>query len=245
MLFTRPAGTSQRWRQGLHALAQLAARLPSQCAVCHAWPARRVCDACRAQFAQPLARCATCARSVPAGVAHCGDCLRHPPPLDACLAAVSYGFPWAGVLAQFKFQADPGWAGALAGLMRHTPGAHELLAQADWVLPVPLSPERLRQRGYNQALLLARRLGSPRVHAHLLLRTRDAEAQSHLTRAQRLRNLRGAFMLEPLQAAQATGRRVVLVDDVMTTGATLHAAAAPLREAGALHIGALVLARTP
>lgn len=182
---------------------------------------------------------------MPDGLAQCGECLRHPPPLDACLAAVSYGFPWAQLLAQFKFHADPGWAATLAGLMREAPGAAAALAEADLVLPVPLSRERLRQRGYNQALLLARQLGATRVHADLLLRTRDAEAQSHLTRAERLRNLRGAFMLDPLQAPQVAGRRVLLVDDVMTTGATLHAAAAPLREAGAAHVAALVLARTP
>jgi len=239
---TRSAGI---WRQGLQALSALANRLPSQCAICHAWPAQRVCDACRAQFAPRLARCATCACTVPQGVAQCGQCLLHPPPLDACLAAVSYGYPWAHLLAQFKFHADPGWAAALAGLMHQIPGAQAALAQADLVLPVPLSPGRLRQRGYNQALLLARRLDGSRVHAQMLLRTRDAEAQSHLTRAERLRNLRGAFALDPLQARQVAGRRVLLVDDVMTTGATLHAAAAPLREAGARHITAMVLARTP
>ena len=128
--------------------------------------------------------------------------------------------------------------------MHQMPGAPTALAQADLVLPVPLAPARLRQRGYNQALLLARQLSSTRVQAQLLLRTRDSEAQSHLTRAERLHNLRGAFALDPLQAAQVMGRHVLLVDDVMTTGATLHAAAAPLREAGAKHITAMVLART-
>ncbi|MGD9772664.1 ComF family protein [Diaphorobacter sp.] len=248
MPFTRPAGISQHWRQRLRALAglaDLAGRLPSQCAVCHAWPASRLCSACCARFAQPLARCATCACVVPDGVAQCGDCLLHPPPLDACLAAVCYGYPWDGIVGRFKFQADPGWAGALAALMRQAPGAQALLAHSDLVLPIPLSDQRLRQRGYNQALLLARRLGHPCVPAQVLLRTRDAQAQSHLGRAQRLRNLRGAFMVDPLRVALVAGRRVLLVDDVMTTGATLHAAAAALREAGARHIGALVLARTP
>ncbi|HPU20115.1 MAG TPA: ComF family protein [Alicycliphilus sp.] len=242
MLDTRPAGI---WRRGLATLAALGARLPSQCAVCHAWPAQRLCAACCARFAPRLARCATCACVVHGGVAQCGQCLLHPPPLDACLAAVDYGYPWSQLLAQFKFQDDPGWATALAALMRQTPGAQELLEQADWVLPVPLAPGRLRHRGYNQALLLARRLAGAHVRPDLLLRTREAEAQAQLTRAQRLRNLRGAFVLEPLRAQQLAGRRVLLVDDVMTTGATLHAAAAPLREAGVAHVGALVLARTP
>ncbi|MBS0507391.1 MAG: ComF family protein [Proteobacteria bacterium] len=242
MLDTRPAGI---WHRCSNALAGLAARLPSACAVCHAWPAQRVCPACRAQFAPPLARCTTCACVVPDGVAQCGQCLLHPPPLHACLAAVDYGYPWAQLLAQFKFQGDPGWAAVFAALMRQTPGAPDALAQADWVLPVPLSRARLAQRGYNQALLLARRLAGARVPPELLLRTREAEVQSHLTRAQRLRNLRGAFALDPQRAHLLTGSRVLLVDDVMTTGATLHSAAAPLRAAGAAHITAMVLARTP
>ncbi|WP_288011178.1 ComF family protein [Diaphorobacter sp.] len=242
MLFTHLATHLAGISRGL---ARMGAAVPSRCAVCHAWPARPVCDACRMQFAPPLSRCATCARLLPRGVAQCGDCLRHPPPLDACVAAVSYAFPWADLLAQFKFHAEPGWAGALAQLMARAPGAQAALAQADLVLPVPLSPERLRQRGYNQALLLARALGHPQVHARMLLRVRDTEAQSHLARAERLRNLRGAFVPDPLRAAQLAGKRVLLVDDVMTTGATLHAAAAPLRDAGALQVCALVLARTP
>ena len=225
---------------------RLAAWVPSQCALCHAWPAQRLCAACRAQFAPQRPRCATCACEVPQGVARCGACLREPPPLQACCAAVDYAYPWAGVIAQFKFQDDPGWAGPLAALMRAAPGARQALAQADWVLPVPLARERLRERGYHQALLLARGLGAgARVRHDLLLRLHGTPAQSGLARAQRLRNLRGAFALEPLAAHQVAGRRVLLVDDVMTTGATLHTAAQVLLAAGAAQVGALVLARTP
>ena len=241
MLDTRPAGI---WRRGLATLAALGARLPSQCAVCHAWPAQRLCAACCARFAPRLARCATCACVVHGGVAQCGQCLLHPPPLDACLAAVDYGYPWSQLLAQFKFQDDPGWATALAALMRQTPGAQELLEQADWVLPVPLAPGRLRHRGYNQALLLARHFAPRKTDATLLLRTRHTPAQSELTRAERLRNVRGAFAVEPLRAHELRDRRVVLVDDVMTSGASLHAASLALRQAGAAHITALVFART-
>lgn len=241
---TQPQGIGTAWRQALSRLGRLAAQVPSQCAVCHAWPADRLCAGCSQRFATPVTRCRTCALPVPAGIEQCGRCVRHPPPLDACLAAVTYGYPWADLLAEFKFQNDPGWAATLAALMRAAPGVEAVVAQADCLLPIPLSNDRLRERGFNQALLLARQLDPGRTRAHWLLRLRAAEAQSRLTRAQRLRNLRGAFALEPLAAAQVAGRRVVLVDDVMTTGATLQTAAMVLREAGAAHITGLVFART-
>ena len=225
----------------LHALA---ARLPSQCAVCRAWPAQRVCDACAARFAQPRTRCETCALPLASGTRRCGACLRHSPALAACVAAVDYGYPWADLLAQFKFQGDPGWAATLATLLRSTPWAEPLLESADLVLPVPLSRQRLRERGFNQSLLLARHLAPRKTDASLLLRLRDTPAQSGLSRSQRLRNLQGVFAVEPLRATRVQSRRIVLVDDVMTTGATLDAAAMALRHAGAQHVAALVVART-
>ena len=220
-------------------------RVPSQCAVCRAWPAQRICSQCVARFAQPHNRCTACALQMPSGVARCGACLRTPPPLDLCLAAVDYGYPWQQCIAQFKFQGDPGWAQALAALVRQTPGLPAVLGAADWVLPVPLATERLRERGFNQSLQLARQLAPHKVQPSLLLRLHATPAQHTLPRAQRLRNLDGAFAVEPLRQQQLTGCRVVLVDDVMTTGATLHAAAMALRTAGVLHLTALVVARTP
>ena len=230
------------WLQGI---SQALRTVPSQCAICHAWPAQRLCDDCVRRFARQRPRCRTCALAVPEGVAHCGACLRHPNGLDACHAAVDYGYPWSGVLQAFKFRGDPGWAGALATLLRSTPWVEPALEAAELVLPIPLAPQRLRMRGFNQALLLAQALAPARVQAGLLLRTHDAPAQSGLDRARRLRNPARAFAVEPLCAAQLAGRQVLLVDDVMTTGATLQAAAAVLRQAGAARVTALVLARTP
>jgi len=225
-------------------LGALAAQLPSQCAVCRAWPAHPVCETCAGRFAQPVPRCRTCALPLPAGQMHCGACLRQPPPLDACFAAVAYAWPWTEGLARFKFHQDTGWARPLATLLRGTPWVEPALEQADRVLPMPLSRQRLAERGYNQALLLARVLAPEKTDATLLLRTRDTPPQRTLARAERLRSVHQAFAVEPLRAATLRGRRVVLVDDVMTSGASLHAAATALREAGAGHITALVVART-
>jgi ComF family protein len=219
-------------------------QVPSQCAFCHTWPSQRICNACVARFAQPTTRCQRCALRAPAGVEVCGACIQTPPSFDACIAAVDYAYPWADALAQFKFRGDPGWARALATLMRSTPWMEPALEAADCVLPVPLSTERLRERGFNQSALLAKHLAGPKTDHHTLLRLHATEAQSSLPRTQRLRNLHGAFAIEPSRAAALRGQRVVLIDDVMTTGATLQAATLALREAGVAHVTAAVLART-
>ena len=227
----------------LRALQRL---LPSQCAVCHGWPAARICMACVGRFASLRHRCRTCAMPVAEGVSQCGDCLLHPPALDACGAALDYRYPWAELIAQFKFTpCDPGWAAHLGQLMRRAPLASPFIHEADLVLPIPLSRERLAERGFNQALLLARRLGATeKICTDLLLRVLHTPAQSQLTRTQRLRNLRDSFAIDPLKTAEIKGRCVLLVDDVMTTGATLQTAALRLKQAGAAEVRALVLART-
>ena len=131
-----------------------------------------------------------------------------------------------------------------AARVRSTPWVEPALEAAELVLPMPLSKQRLRSRGFNQALLLARRLAPKKTADQLLLRLRDTPAQSTLSRSERLTSLAGAFAVEP-QAKRLAGARVLLVDDVMTSGATLFYAARALRQAGAAHITGLVVARTP
>lgn len=128
--------------------------------------------------------------------------------------------------------------------MKNAPWVEPALDEADLLLPMPLSPQRLSARGYNQALLLARQLQPFKTRTDLLLRVQDTPAQHTLKRAERLQALNQAFAVDPLLAHQLKGKRVILVDDVMTTGASLHAAARVLRSAGVRHITGLVFART-
>lgn len=219
--------------------------LPSQCAICRAWPSQPICAACVARFAPTLARCTTCAARVPDGVSRCAKCLSEPSGLDRCIAAVDYAWPWADLVTALKFNARPGIATPLADIIRKTEGADELLRDGNVIVPVPLASRRLRERGYNQSLLLARSLDRAKLRHAWLERTHETLVQSHLDRQARLRNLLGAFTVPGTARPGLAGAHVLLIDDVMTTGATLHAAAHAVREGGATRVSALVFARTP
>ena len=221
----------------------LAARLPSRCALCHAWPGQPLCEACIGLFAQPRPRCKRCALVVADATQPCPACLTATSPLDAALAAVSYSYPWAGVVQEFKFRAQPSWARHLAVLMRSAPWVEPALDAAHWVLPMPLSTQRLQSRGFNQAWLLAHALSPAKARAQWLLRVRDTPAQSSLTGKERLANVARAFAIDPLCQRDLEDKNVLLEDDVMTSGASLRAAALPLRQAGARRVTALVFAR--
>lgn len=227
-----------------HLMQGLLSRLPSQCAVCRSWPSQPVCEACVAQFAQPQHRCQTCALPLSGSATRCGACLREPPPLDQCLAAVPYAYPWSDLVVAFKFQKNPAWARSFALLMKSAPWVEPALEQADLMLPLPLSDQRLQWRGYNQAQVLAQALDAAKTRTGVLLRIKDTPPQSSLPRSERLASVRDAFAVDPLKVDQVRGKRLVLVDDVMTSGASLAAAARVLRNAGAAHITALVFART-
>ena len=199
-------------------------------------------------FGQPRIRCRTCAASLPQTVSQCGACLRQPPPLAEVLAAVDYDYPWANMVRDFKFHADIAWARSFARMMRSTPWVDPALEAADWIVPMPLSKQRLLERGFNQSALLASALetGAQRKVRHdVLVRIRDTAAQSKLPRRERHANVAQAFAVHPDWFAPLRGKKVVLVDDVMTTGASLHAAARALAQAGAAQTVALVFARTP
>jgi len=229
------------------------AGLATQCELCRQWTqGDALCADCEACFAQPRLRCACCALPTGTAVARCGGCLATPElPYTGTVAAVDYAFPWDGLVTAFKFSGRVDLAEALA--RRLADAVTDAVAassppDAAWVLPVPLSPARLAERGYNQAWELARRVARLRglpSDATLLQRPIDTAHQTGLDRAARTANLAGSFMVDPTRRAELAGRSVALVDDVMTTGATVAAAAAVLRRAGAASVSVWVFARTP
>lgn len=170
----------------------------------------------------------------------CGDCLRNPPALAETRAVFVYGFPLDRLVPRFKFHRDLAAGRLMADLMA---GALASAPRPDALVPVPLHGRRLRQRGYDQALELARavgrRLDLP-VLDTALLRSRDTAPQSEQDAQARRRNLRGAFSVRPGAALPA---HVALIDDVMTTGATLHAATRALLRAGVARVDGWVCAR--
>ncbi len=222
-------------------------RWPGQCEVCRAWGRASLCDACLAHYAAPVPRCGRCGLRLGMAAPACGACLREPPPFEHTVCAVDYGFPWDHLITQFKFHGHTALAGALAEQVLLAIG-RSTAPLPQCVLPVPLAPQRLAERGYNQAWELGRRLATA-LHlpsqAHWLIRPLDTAHQAQLNRAERQRNLRSAFMVEPRHRPALQGQRVALVDDVMTTGATVTEAAHALLRAGAAAVHVWIVARTP
>jgi ComF family protein len=247
------------------------------CQICRTWQGQALCTECVERFAAPRLRCRRCAlglaepgrraaadgacadepapaadQAVPSGPPRllCAQCLHEPPPQQASVAAFDYVYPWAGLLARLKFNDALELSGPLAqALAVAVQGAQDAaLVRVGLVLPVPLAPQRLRERGYNQAWELARRVarlqGLP-AQARLLERLRETPHQIDLPRQARAANVRAAFVLAPGAAGQIGGRHVALVDDVMTTGATLTEATHTLLRGGAASVQCWVVARTP
>jgi len=218
--------------------------LPSRCLLCGA-PGDGdlgLCAACAAELPRNRNCCARCALPLPSPAPLCGQCLRRPPPWDAAWAPFRYAWPLDRLESRYKFGAALPAGRALAALWQDTPPPADL---PGLVLPVPLHRERLRRRGYNQALELARplarQLGLPLRH-DVLRRQRGTAAQTELDAAARRRNVRGAFAVAE---GIALPPHVAVLDDVMTTGATLAECARVLRRAGVRRVDVWALARAP
>jgi ComF family protein len=173
----------------------------------------------------------------------CSKCRQYSLNIDFIRSVAIFHGTVRNAIHRFKYERLAGLATPFGDLLAETWLANNF--QADWIIPVPLHPARERDRGYNQAALLAQRL-SDRTHVpalpHALKRTRVTAVQMELKAAERRTNVAGAF---DCSEARIRGKRVVVMDDVCTTGATLEACAQALSQAGAASVFALTLARTP
>ncbi|WP_230976323.1 ComF family protein [Pseudothauera nasutitermitis] len=227
------------WRRVPGHLADLL--LPQDCFVCGA-PARAeaLCPACRDELpAQGPSVCPCCALPSPSG-ALCGECQCSPPDFDATHALYRYAFPVDRMVQGLKYHRRLALARFFAG--RLVDGYPPF--EADLLLPMPLHARRLAERGFNQAVEIARPLARAwrlPLDVNGVRRVRDLPAQAGLSRAARTANLRKAFACR----RDLAGMRVLVVDDVMTTGASLRELARVLKAHGAARVENLVVARTP
>ncbi|HEV2680050.1 MAG TPA: ComF family protein [Rhodanobacter sp.] len=218
--------------------------LPWRCLLCSAAGADSLdlCADCAAELPRNRSCCARCALPLAMPAALCGECQRRAPPWDAAWAPFRYGWPLDRLESRYKFGADLAAGRVLSTLWRREPCPIDL---PPLLLTVPLHRSRLRQRGYNQALELAhplaRELGVSLRH-DALQRVRQTDAQTELDALGRRRNVRGAFAL---RAGIALPAHVAILDDVMTTGATLAECARVLRRAGVRRVDLWALARAP
>ncbi len=216
----------------------LNALLPQDCQLCGAMDAGDLlCASCLADLPRlPAQHCPVCALPTP-GATLCGECLRHQPHFDATLAPFAYAFPLDQLVHALKYAHHLALAGLFARLM------HSDAIAGDLIIPLPLSKERLRQRGFNQAMEVARLLSrSTGIPINFLGTTRvtDTVAQASLPWKARRANVRHAFEC----AIDLDGKSVIVVDDVMTTGASLDEFARTLKYHGAARVSNWVLART-
>ena len=228
--------------------------LPPRCPACGAIVAEdhRFCTDCWASMdflAGPC--CAQCGAPFPFDQgegALCGGCLADPPAFDRARAAIAYGDVARGVAMKLKYGRKTGLARLIAGqLLRHLPDGAEANGRADMLLaPVPLHRWRIWSRGYNQSALIADALGRASGIARdhqLLLRIKATPPLRGMGPAARAKVVRGAFALSPGARDRIAGRTVLLIDDVLTSGATANACAKMLKRGGAREVHLLCWAR--
>jgi len=197
-------------------------------------------------------RCPRCASRAWISGHACSDCWPGAQDLSASWAAVDYAYPWSDWISRFKFRQELAWAPVFAQAMLQAQHEARPWIQVDWMVPMPIAPSRLQDRGYDQAWVLSQALSEalpaaqrPPVIAQGLVRLSDGEHQHDLSRANRLNNPHLTCVTHPNHAHRWLDAHVLLIDDVCTTGASLQAAAQALRQAGAARVSAWVLARTP
>jgi len=217
------------------------ALLAQDCILCQAASgARPLCEACERELPSNASACPRCALAV-SNNAECGACLANPPYFDASCAAFSYAHPVDALVQALKYGGQLALAEWFARKLLERIGQP---AGVDLIVPLPLHPERLAERGFNQAAEIAKSLSRASgigIDAHLARRVRNTAPQTNLPWRERAANMRHAFCCE----RDVAGLSIAVIDDVMTTGATLNEFARTLKKSGAARVENWVVARTP
>lgn len=209
---------------------------PGPAVLCHScwdtlpWLPALICARCGAPF-----------QGVVAPGALCQECLLQPPPFTRARAVVFYDGPVREAVHRFKYGRSFVHGRLLRQLLQQAPEIQAIAREAELLVPVPLHPRRLRQRGFNQALYLARAFPAVPLARQTLIRPRDTRPQTELSPAERRRNVRGAFQVTRPEVV--AGKKVVVLDDVYTTGATVRECAKTLLRAGAARVEVITVAR--
>lgn len=216
-------------------------RTQKSCLLCGAIAGGDFCPACYRDLPQlPASHCPVCLWPVPTNEI-CGNCLKKPPAFTRTLAALRYTFPADALIHALKYQTNLAIAPVLANLFIARLNTMETMP--DVIVPMPLHPIRLRERGFNQAMEIGRTIAKQTGIALLpdgCSRIKHTPPQTGLPWKERQKNIRRAFSCK----IELTGKHVAVVDDVMTTGATLNELAKVLRRQGAIEISNWVIART-
>ncbi len=227
----------ESWRNALSKIVTIG--LPGSCLLCGGDCPSVLCRECEGELPGLGPGCPLCAEPTTHGE-RCGRCLQHPPAFDRVHALFAYAFPVDRLIQACKYGGELAVAAHFGRLLgERLAGCH-----FDRIVPVPLHADRLRQRGYNQALELARpvaRCLNSTLDPRILQRPRATAIQADLPLKERAGNMRGAFWV----GGDLSGQRLLLVDDVLTTGATAGECARALKLHGATAVEVAVVARTP
>lgn len=225
--------------------------LPTYCPLCKAASKTGICSACQRDYINDQQhRCSTCALPIADKKAKiCGNCLKSPPHFDSTITCTDYHAPIDSIVLGLKFAGNLSYANIIAQQLhdriKHSLNTPHRLAAI--FCPVPLSQQRLRMRGFNQALEIARpistKLAIP-LQTQLLWRVKDTQQQSRLHPDERYQNVQHAFAINPRLMLLIEGQHFGLIDDVMTTGTTLNEIAKLLKRYGAARVSNYVFART-
>jgi len=225
--------------------------LPSRCLLCHL-PSQGalLCDCCHQAIVIERPCCLHCGCALNQYQDFCGDCLRHHFEFTRLHAIAGYQAPFPALIKQLKYHQQLLYADLLGQLLAESISARyttQDLQRIDYIIPVPLHPQKQRKRGFNQAQLIAHALSQHlplRILNNVVKRNKSTTPQEGLTRHQRQQNLKKAFSLNPQNSTNLVGKVIVIIDDVVTTGATINSLCECLYNAQVTRIDVWCICRT-